>query len=189
MTPEAKLNSFDAWAEGARPRLLRLVTPMLGQRAEAEDVVQETLLAVWKRRDQVEDWDAYAARACWLNALKRKGRRRDWMPLEDYEAGLGAKPGQVQAALPTDFEVEAWELEQAIERLPPAQQAVIRMRFYAGHSFQEIGQALQISLNTAASRARYALAALKAALSPGPEPGPLPIKKIKGGKRGKRKRT
>jgi RNA polymerase sigma-70 factor (ECF subfamily) len=151
-------SDFDRWAEGARPRLLRLVTPMLGGRHEAEDVVQETLLALWKRREQVEDWDAYAARATWLNGLRRKGRRRDWVPIEELEHSPQARAWEAP-------DLEPWELESAIAGLPAAQQLAIRMRFYAGHSFHEIGEALEISLNTAASRVRYGLEALREALS------------------------
>ena len=51
-------------------------------------------------------------------------------------------------------------LERAMKALPPSQQTVIRMKYYMGLSFKEIGEALKISLNTAASRCRYALAAL-----------------------------
>ena len=52
------------------------------------------------------------------------------------------------------------ELEMAIGGLSHAQQAVIRLRYYGGLSFREIGNSLGISLNTAASRCRYALDAL-----------------------------
>jgi RNA polymerase sigma-70 factor (ECF subfamily) len=58
-------------------------------------------------------------------------------------------------------ELDPEELEQAIEELPESQQVVIRMKYYMGFSFREIGEALQISLNTAGSRCRYALETLK----------------------------
>ena len=55
-------------------------------------------------------------------------------------------------------------LERAIEDLPEAQRTVIRMKYYMGLSFREIGEALKISLNTAGSRCRYALEALRETL-------------------------
>ena len=58
-------------------------------------------------------------------------------------------------------EVEPFELERAVADLPVSQQAVIRLRFYLGLSFREIGTALSISANTAASRSRYAIRALR----------------------------
>jgi RNA polymerase sigma factor (sigma-70 family) len=165
---------FDEFVQSIRPRLLRLVTPMLGSVHEAEDVVQETLLALWKRQDRVEDWEAYAARASWLNAIKRKTRRKEWVELDSAEAMAPARAWE-------DASVEPWEFERAIAGLPSTQQTAIRMRFYMGQSFHEIGEALEISLNTAASRVRYGLEALREALNLSKP------KRQQGGSRAKRK--
>ena len=160
---------FDDWLRRARPRLLRLARSRLRDLGEAEDVVQETVLAVWRRHavGGVEDLDAYANRAVWQNAIRRKTRWRDWEPLENAE---------FEGAARVDPEAEDWleaqELEQAIAHLPPAQAAVVRLRFYAGLSFKEMGEALSIGLNTAASRTRYALQSLRRSLEAAPV-GPL----------------
>jgi RNA polymerase sigma-70 factor (ECF subfamily) len=166
---------FDAWYQRARPKLLRLAQSRLRDRAEAEDVVQETALALWKQvqRQSIDNLDAYAARSIWQNALRRSGRQRDWQSLDE--------PGSLEPSVPAAAETaaDAWELEAAIDRLPLAQQTVLRLRFYTGYSFQETANALSIGLNTAASRCRYALDALRHALNPQeethegrePEPG------------------
>ena len=153
--------SFDVWATLARPRLLRLARAWLKEKAEAEDVVQATLEALWHadRQGRVLNLDAYADRAVWLNAQRRKARWKDWEALD-------GSPAASRGPREEELELTPWEMEAAIEQLPPAQQAVIRLRFYGGLSFQETGKALKISINTAASRCRYALAALRAALEP-----------------------
>jgi RNA polymerase sigma-70 factor (ECF subfamily) len=152
--------SFDDWFKRLRPKLLRLAQSRLGERAEAEDVVQETALAVWQRlaKGGIEDPDAYAARAVWQNAIRRRGRRRDWDELDEvleYEAW-------------TEPQADAWmegeALEEAIAQLPPTQQSVLRLRFYTGLTLKETAAALAIGLNTAASRCRYALSALRHSL-------------------------
>jgi RNA polymerase sigma-70 factor (ECF subfamily) len=53
------------------------------------------------------------------------------------------------------------ELAAAVDRLPVEQREVLVMKIWNELTFAEIGQALGISQNTAASRYRYALVALK----------------------------
>ncbi len=140
---------------------VRLARRVLGNREEAEDVVQETLAVLWEHRERlkVENPGAYTARAVWLNALKRRARRKYHLPLEMAESAGIEEPEEIFLP-PVDSKI----LEGAMDDLPEAQKTVLRMKYYLGLSFKEIGEALEISLNTAGSRCRYALGALRAAL-------------------------
>ena len=160
MTPFRQEDQFQAFVAEHRPLWLKLAGRVLENKEEAEDVVQETLVILWEKRNdlEVENPGAYAARAVWLNAIKRKTRGRNILPLEAI-----AEP-----AMPEPFsetgewsELDPLELEDALMELPEAQRVVIRMKYYMGLSFREIGETLQISLNTAGSRCRYALEALR----------------------------
>ena len=158
-------DDFERWVSGARARLVRSATALLQDHEEAENVVQATLVAIWKmhREGVPVDLDRYATRAVRMNALRVRGRRRDFLSIESDrldEAQLGSGRADSLA------EMSGWELERALQGLPPAQQAALRLRFYGGLSFKEIGQALAISMNTAASRCRYALGTLRAAFRP-----------------------
>jgi RNA polymerase sigma-70 factor (ECF subfamily) len=168
---------FTAFVERYRAELFRTASRIAVDSAEAEDVVQDTLVALWRRwQKRVPDNpSAYAFRAVTLNAIKRRTRRRSAAPLE--AAGELPAPPPV-AAVPID----PLELERAIARLPPAQQIVVRLRYYLGLSLAQIGRNLSISSNTAASRCRYALAALRNALSR-PEHTAGPEKELDHGKR------
>jgi RNA polymerase sigma-70 factor (ECF subfamily) len=57
-------------------------------------------------------------------------------------------------------------LASAVDRLPHDQREVLVMKIWNELTFAEIATALEISQNTAASRYRYALAALKKTLQP-----------------------
>ena len=153
-------DAIERWITDQRPRLLRTANSILHDREEAEDVVQQTLLAVWERarREEIRNPGGYLARAVYWNALKRRARRR----IETSLDALPEPPDRMTSPFPAD-RVDAFELELALDQLPPAQQAVIRLRFYLGLSFREIGANLSISTNTAASRTRYALANLRKA--------------------------
>jgi RNA polymerase sigma-70 factor (ECF subfamily) len=144
----------DRWIAHQRGRLLRIANSVLHDREEAEDVVQETWLGFVRasRRGTIRSPAAYLSRAVRWNAVKRRARRVQ-------HASLDALPEPSGDENPNHL--HAVELERAIATLPLAQQTVIRLRFYLGLSFREIGKNLSISTNTAASRTRYALANLR----------------------------
>jgi RNA polymerase sigma-70 factor, ECF subfamily len=58
------------------------------------------------------------------------------------------------------------EIEAALAELPPEQRAVVHLKLWDDLTFDAIGEALGIPLNTAASRYRYALDKLRARLRP-----------------------
>lgn len=152
---------FDAWFRRSSARLLRLARSRVRDQAEAEDVVQDSVLAIWRKQAEggIQDLDAYANRAVWLNAGKRAARRKDWTPLDGED---GFEPVAPLGGL--DYE-DASALADARAALPEAQRAILELRYDLGLSFREAAEALSISLNTAASRARYALAALRESLA------------------------
>ena len=67
--------------------------------------------------------------------------------------------------------VPAGALAVAMERLPHEQREVLVMKIWNELTFAEIGEALEISQNTAASRYRYGLENLKKALRPNDQAG------------------
>ncbi len=145
-------------AQAERDRLVRRAQLLLGDAVEAEDLVQATLLAVWQqvRSGRVNNEEAYLRRAVEWNALKRRARRRKNLTLEEVGEVM-APPDDTDDEPDIDLET----LEAALDGLPQKQQAVIRMKYYAGLTFREIAETLAISANTAASTCRYGLAAIR----------------------------
>jgi len=157
--------NFNNWAAGIRPKLVKLAVTQLKDEHEAEDVVQETLATLWRRGPMgIDNLDAYAARAVWQNAAQKRARRREALPL-DAEALRRAGFDEPTARDSIEARLQTHAVEKAIAQLPETQREVVRMHFYADLSFREIGNALAISMNTAASRCRYALNQLRHALS------------------------
>ena len=66
-------------------------------------------------------------------------------------------------------------LEAGLKELPPKFAEVVVMKVWGERTFAEIGEALEISPNTAASRYRYGLEALKKKLSSARRKGDLSI--------------
>ena len=95
-----------------------------------------------------------------LDRIRRDSRRarREREAIADLEQS-------VEPEFRTEDESQR-ALAMAMERLPNEQREVLVMKIWNELSFAEIGQALGISQNTAASRYRYALRALKKDLLP-----------------------
>ena len=157
------LADLESWTRSHRRDLVGTAFAVLRDRDEAEDVVQETLLRVWRRAGSspIRRGGAYLSRAVYWNALKHRARRREELPVSEADRPAQGGP----AAGNEEWTLSCWELERAIADLPLAQQAVIRLRFYLGLSLQEAGRALSIPANTVASRSRYALDRLRRRLT------------------------
>jgi RNA polymerase sigma-70 factor (ECF subfamily) len=145
---------IERWVERRRSQWVRMAYRILRDKDEAEDVVQETLMAVLRQQGNIRRLDAYMFRAVDWNAVKRRARRRRVVSLDTLP--------EIRA----EDRLEPIELEQAVAGLPPPQQTIIRLRFYMGLTFAEIGKNLSISINTAASRCRYALERMRKILRP-----------------------
>jgi RNA polymerase sigma-70 factor, ECF subfamily len=101
------------------------------------------------------------ARNAAIDAMRRQEAR------DRYEE----KFAQEQASLfarGADLDEEAFRLRlsAALATLPPEQREVVHLRLWEDLTFQQIGEALEIPLHTAASRYRYGLDKLRVELRP-----------------------
>ena len=126
-------------------------------RGSAEELVQQVFLALLEGRKLPAEPRPYLFRAVRNTALNRHRASSRQVPIEE-DAPWFAKDG-----VPGESELD---LRRALAALPPEQREVVVMHLWGGLSFEETGRALDISPNTAASRYRYALSALRARLRP-----------------------
>lgn len=125
--------------------------------SEAEDVLQETFIALMERSDAPEQPQHYCLRAFRNRALnfKRSLWRRLTRELEShrwFERGGEEHPQEREAM-------------RCLETLPPEQREVIVLKIWHEYTFEEIGGLLEISQNTAAGRYRYGLQKLRVCLT------------------------
>lgn len=141
-------------------RLYRYANVLLADAAAAEDAVQEAFcqLARAGRRDpglvSVAYLTTIVRNEC-FSALRRRRRQP------------AATTRLLEPRAPGSNEEERLLLESALRVLPLEQREVIYLKVFEGLTFQEIGARCGVSLNTAASRYRYALAALRVSLESG----------------------
>lgn len=153
-------NEQPGWCEAlyrAKGAELILYGRALGlSHAEAEDVLQETFLALTKLPEPPQRPDYYSIRAFRNRALNYRRslwRRlaREWESRSWFEPAEVNEPGEVQAM-------------NALARLPRPQREAIVLKIWHNCTFEEVGQLLGISPNTAAGRYRYGLQKLKSVL-------------------------
>jgi RNA polymerase sigma-70 factor (ECF subfamily) len=129
--------------------------------ADAEDAMQDGFLRFWKTRSRAREELAYLY-ACVRSAAMDLGRGEHRRELREASA-----PAADESAFEPAIERAERRamIESALNQLPGDQREVVVMKIWGGLTFAQIAQALEIPLNTAASRYRYALARLETELS------------------------
>jgi RNA polymerase sigma-70 factor (ECF subfamily) len=140
------------------PALYRTARTLVGDLAE--DAVQETFVGLV--RASVAPTDLENAKGYLFAALRhaaaklrtRAGRERPVSPMDLHDLPSPVPPEVARGD----------ELERALQSLPAEQREVIALKVDGGLTFAEVAACLGVSQNTAASRYRYALEKLRAAL-------------------------
>lgn len=152
---------YDAHALALLGYALRLCD---GDRARAEDLVQETLVRAWRHLDvldpsaaPVRPWLFTVAQHLAIDAYRARRARRP----EVGEAAFAAVPGldEIEGTLDRIVVVDA------LAALSPEHRAVIVETYYRGRTVAEAARVLGVPPGTVKSRCHYALRALKLALA------------------------
>ncbi len=159
--------SWKEWFDAYGPRLLLCARQWTRSLADAEDVVQEAFVRYWRhQRDLPGDPQALLITSVRRAALDL-ARREDRRAAREEKADGGLEDREpVFEPLPGDGDERRQEIEAALRQLPDEQREVLALKIWHELTFEQIGETLGISPNTAASRYRYALAALRKELKP-----------------------
>jgi RNA polymerase sigma-70 factor (ECF subfamily) len=154
-------------------RAYSLAYRMCGQRAMAEDIVQEAFLSLWRSgtrydaaRGSVRSWVLTAVRNRAIDAFRRESvtASRD---VADEEA-----TARLAADERTESEVERREdarrIRAALRELPDEQRQVIELAYFGGFSHSEIAGMLDLPPGTVKGRMRLGLAKMRLALGEPP---------------------
>jgi RNA polymerase sigma-70 factor (ECF subfamily) len=131
---------------------------------ECEDLVQETMLSIWRRaasfdpvKAGVSTWIYTIARNLGIDRWRREGRASTWCELVAAD-DVDPDPSVEARMIASQSESR---VRDALTKLPDEQAAVIRMTFYGEDAQAEIARMLGIPLGTVKSRVRLALVRLR----------------------------
>jgi RNA polymerase sigma-70 factor (ECF subfamily) len=143
--------------------LLAYATRLTGDRASAEDVVQETLVRAWKHADamveakgSIRGWLLTVAR----NIITDQARAKAARPLESAETPT---TGPVEDDHATAV-VNSMVVLDALDHLTGEHRDVLVELYYRDRSVAEAAQALGIPPGTVKSRTYYALRAMRSVI-------------------------
>ncbi|CAN5540452.1 sigma-70 family RNA polymerase sigma factor [soil metagenome] len=148
---------------------------LLGDRGQAEDVVQEAFLSVWRRaatydaeRGQARGWLVTITRNAAID--RRRGRFRhehDERNVDDYAYHLSSGSEQVWSVVAQKLDQE--RVRAALEELPLDQRRILELAYFQGLTQAEIAEQTGTPLGTVKSRARLGLGRLAKILRPAPQ--------------------
>jgi RNA polymerase sigma-70 factor (ECF subfamily) len=145
--------------------LLAYVQRLTGDRATAEDVVQETLVRAWRKSDvmtngrgSVRGWLFTVARNIVIDQVRAKAVRPQEVT-DEVDAPTSERD-------PADQVVDSIVVLEAMNGLSEEHRSVIEEIYFRGRAVAEAAVVLDIPAGTVKSRSYYALRALREKLEP-----------------------
>ena len=164
-------DAFDALYSQTSPKLFGVLIRLLGNRTDAEDVLQEVYIKIWNKADKFATQEANAM--SWLVAVARnlaidkiRARKKPSENLDDVaEFVADDKKSPEQSAIASG---EARQIDECMERLDRDKAEAVRAAYMEGYSYQELADRYQTPLNTMRTWLRRSLRSLKSCLEEGP---------------------
>ena len=129
--------------------LYRLALRITLNPAEAEDIVQETMIKVWNRREQwdnIESIEAFCLTICRnisLDKMRKMENQNQSLSEGEHDA-----PDQSYSSNPEEQAMQQDRMQlirQLINQLPEKQRSVMQLRDFEGKSYKEIAKVMGIS--------------------------------------------
>ncbi len=156
--------AFETLYRATSSRLFGVCLRYLGDRAEAEEVLQEVYTSVWLKANTFDP--RLSAAITWLATIARHkaiDRRRAQLRHESLD-GLEESPTTESVAEAFEAYRQRRQIDLCLETLGKDQQTYIRVAFFEGYSYAELAARHRIALGTMKSWIRRGLLQLRACL-------------------------
>jgi RNA polymerase sigma-70 factor (family 1) len=145
-------SAFELMVEQHRHRVMGYASYYMKDQVLAEDVTQEVFVRLWDQRDKIDEarvsaWLIRVTRNVCIDMLRRQQLQRglfssEYDEMNDSDAGA---PSPEEDAESNDFQVH---LKRCLDRLPEPHRSIVILREIQEHKYEEIGEALDLPLNT-----------------------------------------
>ena len=121
--------------------IFRYVAALVPNVADAEDIVQQTALALWEKFDSYDPNQSFTPWACRFALNKARQwieRRQRWQAL--LEGGLAEELAQRREELLPEIETRLKHLEGCLNKLPAEQRSIVEGYYYRRESVEKLAQ-------------------------------------------------
>lgn len=154
------VQAFDVLVRRYKDQLLNYVFRFVGNRVDAEDIVQETFLRVYKNKHYYKEIAKFST---WVYTIAgnlaktelRRRKRRKVFSVSNFvndERDFDIPDTAHNPEKEVDGSMKDDVIQRTIEKLPPKFKEVILLRDVQGFAYEEISQILNIPLGTVKSR-------------------------------------
>jgi RNA polymerase sigma-70 factor (ECF subfamily) len=163
--PRAARTLYERYAS----RVYGLGLVMLGDRASAEDLVQDTFVKLWRgatrfesSRGRLDTYVLMVGRSLAIDALRRRVVESRSLERAGALREADERPGPEEMAMTGDLADRA---RKAMSRLSDEQRAALELAYFGGRTTAEVAEIEGIPLGTAKTRIHAALLRLREAMS------------------------
>jgi RNA polymerase sigma-70 factor, ECF subfamily len=149
-------------------RIYGLGLVLLRNKADAQDLVQDTFLKVWRtgsafdpRRGSLDGWILLTARSLAIDLLRRRSLETRKLASEPSVSDVSEEPGPEWHAERRDLIQRVLE---AMNRLPPRQRSAVALAYLGEHSSTQVAELQGIPPGTVKSRIRAGMETLRRTL-------------------------
>ena len=150
LNPETRNYGFNMLVRGYQQKLYWHVRKMVIDHDEADDLVQEVFVKVWKNLDkfrqdsQLYTWVYRIATNECLNYLRKK-KQRFFNPIHDIQGELAQK---LDSSPYVDGDEIQLKLQKALLKLPDKQRLVFNMKYFDEMKYEEIAEITETSVGS-----------------------------------------
>jgi RNA polymerase sigma-70 factor (ECF subfamily) len=166
---KGKVKAFDLLYEQYSERLYRFAYMLLKNREDALDIVQETFLRIWHKREDLSEEKSFksylftVSHNIIVDLLRKRLNEKKYC--EALEKKFGFNPQSIENR--ADFNMLDHQIRDLIEELPVRRKEIFKLSREKGCSNKEIADNLSISVKTVETQLNLAVKFLKSRLADG----------------------
>ncbi|MEM7702812.1 MAG: RNA polymerase sigma factor [Pseudomonadota bacterium] len=158
------LDAFEAFYKAYRPKLRGFILNIVSNEESVDEVFDDVMLVVWNK---IAGFEGRSKLSTWVFSIAyRRALKETGKPVEVEYSEATAEPDVVEGEAERALEAGRRKdrIKAALTKLPSDQGTVVRLAYFEGLSYRDIGAVMQCPEDTVKTRMFHARRKLKAAL-------------------------